>query len=130
VAELLERGITPILTHPERNADLVRRPDRVAELVECGCLVQVTAGSLLGAFGSSVRRAARAFLEAGLVHAVATDAHGGLGRRRPDLAGVRAPLIDLVGRQAAFRLLCSGPRDIVYGSSSAPCSVQSSESPA
>ena len=38
-------GITPILTHPERNPILQQAPQRVLEWAEQGCLVQVTASA-------------------------------------------------------------------------------------
>ena len=45
------KGITPILTHPERNPILQRTPQRVLEWVEQGCAVQVTASALTGNWG-------------------------------------------------------------------------------
>ena len=41
----------PIIVHPERNAELIERPDKLYKLVSKGALTQVTAGSLLGKFG-------------------------------------------------------------------------------
>src|ERR1700730_15686003 len=43
---LREAGMIPIITHPERNGILQRRPERVLEWVEAGCLVQITASAL------------------------------------------------------------------------------------
>ena len=54
---LVQRGITPLLAHPERNPEVQDRPDRVAALVEAGALVQVTAASLDG--GSTGRPSRR-----------------------------------------------------------------------
>ena len=81
VADLLRRGYGVLLAHPERSPSFLRDPDRLATLVERGALAQVTAGSLTGAFGDTVRRAARTMLERGLVHVVASDAHD--ERHRP-----------------------------------------------
>ena len=36
----------PIIVHPERNAELIERPDKLYNLVNKGVLTQVTAGSL------------------------------------------------------------------------------------
>src|SRR5256885_3331089 len=44
-------GITPVLAHPERNAEVRAHPGRLAELVEAGVLVQVTAASIDGRIG-------------------------------------------------------------------------------
>ena len=43
---LRAQGITPVLAHPERNAEVQSHPERLAQLVEGGVLVQVTAASL------------------------------------------------------------------------------------
>ncbi len=45
-----------ILSHPERNLGILAEPRMVGALVEPGCLMQLTAGSLLGAFGPQVQR--------------------------------------------------------------------------
>ena len=52
------------------------RPDRVARLVQEGALVQVTAASLEGARDRAAQAAALRLLELGLVHVLASDAHG------------------------------------------------------
>jgi protein-tyrosine phosphatase len=93
-AHLLEAGIVPIVTHPERNYLLHRRLDQIQGWVERGCLVQVTAQSLLGRFGSGARNISRELLKRGLVHFVASDAHD--SRDRP-------PRLDLAYRDVAKR---------------------------
>lgn len=112
ISELALRGVTPVLSHPERNMEILRRPERVGEFVQDGCLIQITAGALPGAFGRPPQRTAEWLLEQGLVHVVATDAHAAEGPRRPDVAGAFARLLELVGRQEARRLLCDNPRAI------------------
>lgn len=72
---LLDGGIVPVVTHPERNPVLQHRLSRVEEWVEFGCLVQVTALSITGGFGRHACNAASKLLEQGLVHVVASDAH-------------------------------------------------------
>ena len=75
VFRLQAGGTTVVLAHPERNAEVQAEPSSLAELVERGALVQVTAASLDGRLGGSSRRAARVLLERGLAHLLATDAH-------------------------------------------------------
>jgi len=72
---LIDSGMVPIVTHPERNPVLQRKLSRVEEWVELGCLVQVTALSISGGFGRTARAAAGRLLKRGLVHVVASDAH-------------------------------------------------------
>lgn len=73
--ELRLAGVTPILTHPERNPTLQRDPDRLLPWLRDGLLCQVTAGSVLGHMGKEAERFARRMLKHRWVHFIATDAH-------------------------------------------------------
>jgi protein-tyrosine phosphatase len=73
--EMRMKGLWPIITHPERNPILVQNRARVNAWVREGCLVQVTAGSLLGRFGQRAQKAAEAWLDEGIIHFFASDAH-------------------------------------------------------
>lgn len=75
IFQLQLRGFTPVLAHPERNAEVQARPGRLAPLVEAGALVQLTAASVDGRLGRGTRAASTALLEAGLAHLLASDAH-------------------------------------------------------
>ena len=58
VLSLLSCGMTPIITHPERNQPLMKNPEMVLALVEQGCLVQVTANAVTGAWGPRSKKIA------------------------------------------------------------------------
>jgi protein-tyrosine phosphatase len=110
-ATLLRSGFTPLLAHPERNDAIAERPERLRPLVEAGCFVQVTSGSVTGGLGRTPRRAAEALLELGLVHVVATDLHGPSLER----AGLAAAF-DALGANALARTLVSAaPRAVLEG---------------
>ena len=115
VDDLLAGGVTPILTHPERNPDLCRRPDRLAELVRRGCLVQLTAAALQDGFGTPARQMAWQFLGSGLVHVIASDAHSSVGSRSPRLRDAAGALTDTYGEAHARRLLLDNPLAIISG---------------
>jgi protein-tyrosine phosphatase len=68
-------GLRPVITHPERNVILQSQPGKLAAWVQIGCFVQVTAGSLTGAFGPKSQEDALRWIGEGLVHFVASDAH-------------------------------------------------------
>jgi len=68
-------GLSPIITHPERNALLRTKPDRLYRWLHQGAYVQITAQSLLGRFGSAAQRRAEQWLDEDRVHFVASDAH-------------------------------------------------------
>ena len=73
--ELQLAGLTPILTHPERNPTLQAEPERMRPWLRGGLLVQVTADSLTGHKGRKAERLAHMLLEKRWVHFLATDAH-------------------------------------------------------
>ncbi len=75
VFRLVTRQITPVIAHPERNADVQANPDELRPLVDAGALVQITAASLDGRIGRSSRAAAETLIEQGLAHVLASDAH-------------------------------------------------------
>ena len=99
-------GLTPILTHPERNSTLQRSPERLQEWLRSGLLVQVTAGSISGSFGSKAQKMAWNLLKSGSVHVMATDAHN-LTRRPPRMAEARDLIAKRLGQDVAD-LLCTG----------------------
>jgi protein-tyrosine phosphatase len=74
-------GLRPVIAHPERYADIQDRPGRAESLVASGCLLQVTASTLVGQHGRAAAVVAKALLEHGLVHLVASDTHGPAVRR-------------------------------------------------
>jgi len=79
--QLQMMGVSPIITHPERNALIRRHPERLRKWLHQGCTVQITAMSFLGKFGSEAQKTAESWLDQQMVHFVASDAHS--TRRRP-----------------------------------------------
>jgi protein-tyrosine phosphatase len=112
--QLAAAGMQGILSHPERNAGLLARPALVGDLVDRGCLMQVTAGSLMGSFGPATQGMAETMLADGLVHFLATDAHG-IKSRRPLLQRAFLRASELVGEQAALEICCQNPARVGRG---------------
>ncbi|MBO1222039.1 tyrosine-protein phosphatase [Staphylococcus nepalensis] len=78
--ELQTMGYIPIIAHPERNKAIVQNLDLLFELINGGALSQLTASSLLGVFGSNVRRISFKIMENNLAHFIASDAHSATTR--------------------------------------------------
>jgi protein-tyrosine phosphatase len=112
--QVQSRGFTPILAHPERNPTVQSKPETVQEFVAAGCLVQVTAGSLLGQFGGPAQKTARTLLRRGWAHVIATDAHSP-ENRPPRLSGAVQEAAQLIGEEAARRTVESTPAAVVRG---------------
>ncbi len=107
-------GMVPIITHPERNQILLRRPETVLELVKQGCLVQVTANSVTGFWGSRSKKMVEWLLKREAVHVVASDAHDP-EHRKPVLSEAREAVADLAGDEVAEALVTHNPAAIVDG---------------
>ncbi|MFZ0479469.1 MAG: CpsB/CapC family capsule biosynthesis tyrosine phosphatase [Terriglobales bacterium] len=107
-------GLTPILTHPERNPILQKTPQRVLEIADQGCLVQVTASSLTGFWGERPQMVSRWLLERSAVHILATDAHS-TRHRVPILSAGRDVAAEMVGAECAAALVEGNPGAIVKG---------------
>ncbi len=80
VADVQRSGHRVLLAHPERCQAFHRDPDALERLVLHGVRTSVTADSLAGRFGSTVRRFALAMLDRELVHNVTSDAHDDVDR--------------------------------------------------
>jgi protein-tyrosine phosphatase len=78
--ELQRQGHRILLAHPERCPAFHRDPEMLARLVHGGILTSITAGSLVGRFGTTPQRFALDLLREGLAHNVASDAHDALDR--------------------------------------------------
>jgi len=112
--QLLARRIIPIITHPERNAELLQRPQRYYGMIRMGCLGQVTAMSLTGEFGSLVKRVAEKLLKNRLIHIIASDAHSSNGRP-PILSRGLNVAATIVGKEEARRMVTEYPQSILEG---------------
>jgi protein-tyrosine phosphatase len=99
--DLQVRGFKPILAHPERSMSFLHDRARLERLVENGVVCSVTAMSLTGAFGTSIRAYTLRLFAAGLVHNIASDAHDAT-RRAPGFQSALAVLeSELDGAPAA-----------------------------
>ncbi len=114
LAELAAADMVAVLAHPERNRGAWMEPERLEALVDRGCLLQVTAGSLTGVLGEQVRSFSEFLVRQGLVHFVATDAHF----PGPLCSSPRAALrrvADLVGEERAEELFHTNPARVAAG---------------
>jgi protein-tyrosine phosphatase len=105
-------GYVPILTHPERLTWIKSHYDTIARLATGGVLMQITAGSLAGAFGRNARYWGERMLAQGYVHILATDAHD-TERRPPNLGLGRDIAARSVGIEEASKMVFYRPHAIL-----------------
>ena len=104
LTDLSSMSIQPIISHPERHRGLTKEPDILAKWLECPAHLQVTAGSLLGCFGSVAEKFGWDLLDSGRASLVATDCHN-LDSRRPYMKAVFKRISGRLGETVA-RLVC------------------------
>jgi len=112
VSNLKMRRFVPVITHPERNFVLAGNLSIMAELRKMGALFQITAGSIIKAFGPVVQKSALRMLKKGLVDVVATDAHDP-EKRPPILSHAYKFVADKFGAGRALRLFSENPLKII-----------------
>ncbi len=112
--ELQLAGMTPILTHPERNPTLQADMTRLEEWLRGGVLVQVTGDSIRGTMGKPAERMAHQLLAKRWVHFLATDAHNTTSRP-PRLTEARAIVAKKYGSEYAASLCVANPRAVFKG---------------
>ena len=111
VKKIKEKGIIPIIAHPERN-DQIQADKRVMKrLIAAGALSQITGGSLLGQFGPKARQSAVSLLKSGLVHVIASDAHA--FQNSPSVEEVRTEVERIAGEKIAKVLFETNSEKIV-----------------
>jgi protein-tyrosine phosphatase len=110
--ELTVAGWYPILAHPERIPWLVNEPALMAELVERGALLQLTAGSVTGEFGRGPQECSFLLLDEGLAHFVASDAHDA-HIRPPRLSEAFRAIAERWGEARARQLIEENPRAVL-----------------
>lgn len=112
--QLIQAGIIPVITHPERNASLQSNLHELHSWVAIGCLVQVTAQSLFGDFGPAAKRASHSLLDANSAHFLASDAHD-CTHRTPDLSKCFNYISSRYGPLRAEELFLSNPAAVLCG---------------
>lgn len=110
--DVMTAGYMPILTHPERLTWIKSSYPTVKRLARHGVWMQITAGSLTGAFGKSAQYWAERMLDEGCVHILATDAHN-MRSRPPNLGEGREFAARRIGAVDAQHLVVTRPKGVL-----------------
>ena len=126
--QLRNAGMVPIVTHPERNWLLQKRFEAISEWVAEGACLQITGQSFLGRFGRHAREYAEKLMKAGLVHFVASDAHG-TKDRTTELREAFEYVSHKYGQDRAEQLFVTNPRAAIAGEALPETEIQDQPSP-
>ena len=112
VERVQEAGWRPIIAHPEFIPSLRRATEAVAQLVDAGALMQVTAMSITGDFGEDARESVHRLLDQDLVHFVASDCHDS-SWRPPGIRKARKMVAARWGDAVARRITDENPQAVL-----------------
>ncbi len=105
INNFVKAGYIPLITHPERlkwlNNDSYNEFIMAAKM---GAWIQLTAGAIEGRFGKKAKYWANKFLEDGVVHIIASDAHN-IKNRPPILSKALLLAKKIVGEEEANRMV-------------------------
>ena len=107
------KGVTPVIAHPERCMEFEKK-GRAEEAVNRGALLQLDIAALVGRYGPTAKKLARAFLDEGLYAIAASDMHSPVGADKW-LAESIAALDKAVGGEGVQRLLAETPASLLRG---------------
>jgi protein-tyrosine phosphatase len=108
----VDKGVIPIIAHPERCMQLQKDLKVLYGMVKAGALVQITASSLTGKMGVNAKDAACSILKHNLAQVIATDTHG-LNKRAPVLSEAVNIASDIIGSDLAEAMVTTLPQSII-----------------
>jgi len=78
--DLKMKGVTPIIAHPERYKKVQDNINIVYDWLQSGCLIQVTAASILGKMGKHAEVASKTIIKQNWCQILGSDAHNSARR--------------------------------------------------
>ena len=119
---LIEAGYIPVITHPERLTWVAKNYGLIESAGRAGALMQITAGSLTGQFGTQAKALSDRMLEEGRIDLVASDAHNVSGRS-PVLSTAYAIVEEKAGSETAHALFVETPARILQNAEIKPAGM-------
>ena len=107
-----DRGLRPILAHPERYPFLPPDSPALSAWIANGGLLQATAASFTGRMGRRAKAAAFELLSRNALHLIASDAHDAV-KRGPDMREAFAAVAAASDVHLAGRLFTHNPLSVV-----------------
>ena len=114
VQRLVKGGVRPILAHPERYPELLQDAGRIEQLIELGCLMQVSSGSVTDPPRWMGSRQLKDWFRRGLVHLIGSDGHSPR-RRPPRLADAYEQIRTWAGDAVADRVCSTNGMMVLQG---------------
>ena len=114
--DLVESEYVPVIAHPERMNMFMNDPSLLWELVSKNVIIQITAGSVYGRFGSKVQKFTETILAAKSNVVMASDTHMNKEPRDQDIRTGFEYVSSIVGQKEAVKMVSELPMQILSGS--------------
>ncbi len=112
IYELQVMDIVPVLAHPERQMQLMEKPETLLALLQKGCLAQCNGHSLTGVFGPMAHKKAKLLFQNNMVAFMGSDAHN-LRHRNTNMQEARETIIQHWGETVAEEVFVTRPNYIL-----------------
>lgn len=114
VKRLHQAGVRPILAHPERHGELLHDPGNIEQLIQAGCLVQVSASSITHPANGRDQQGLKSWFRRGVVHLLGSDGHS-VDRRPPRLRAAYELIARWAGVMMADRVSSVNGMAVLHG---------------
>lgn len=120
IFEIMARGYSILIAHPERCVQLAANSGLIDQLIESGVYLQVSWGSFLGQYGRKAARTAQILAGNGLIHCLATDSHHPEGHVPARIQVATTKLNKIIGQENLLRISTENPLRILKGQTPLP----------
>jgi protein-tyrosine phosphatase len=107
-----DKGIIPVIAHPERNFAICKDPNILFDFIYNGCITQLNVGSILGYYGRGPRETAKILLSHNLIHLIASDMHS---ISSPSVSQALPAIEAIIGIAEASRMSNEVPYHVIMG---------------
>jgi protein-tyrosine phosphatase len=114
VSQLGKHKLRVVLAHPERHPEFLHMPARLVEMIQLGCLVQVSTDSITDTKTRADLKALQVWFRRDMVHAIGSDGHSPR-RRQPRMAEAYQTVCRWAGTNVADRVFSTNGMAILQG---------------
>ena len=111
--DLKMSGVTPIIAHPERYRLVQNNFNIINEWLNFGCIIQVSAGSILGRMGKDIEKTALKIINNNQCQILGSDAHN--NKNRNFLLKDAYNFIEKIIGKSAIKLVLNNPKAVLEG---------------
>ncbi len=110
--DFITEGYSPVIAHIERYRTLWKKEDKILELINLGCYMQVNINSIKGGILDRESANLKKLISNGLIHFIATDTHN-IKERKPIMEDIIVNLKKNVNSKIIHNILYENPLKVI-----------------